>query len=143
MPGTRVLIVDDEEAFVEALASRLDVRGMKVDTAMNGEQAVEKAIHKRFDAVVLDLAMPGMDGIDTLRVMKGHNPDLQIIILSGHATLKKGVEAMRLGALDILEKPVDIELLAGKIREARNTSDDLKVAKAEASISEIMKKKGW
>jgi len=121
----RVLVVDDEEQFVVAFAKRLGARGFAVETAGSGEEALEAMRHRRFDAVVLDLAMPGMDGIATLRALQDINPDVQVVLLTGRGTVKKGVEAMKLGAMDFLEKPVDIEVLMDKIREAKAKSDEI------------------
>ena len=90
MVGDRVLLIDDEEEFVETLAERLTTRGLKVVTATSGELAVKLA-GKNFDAVLLDLAMPGMDGIATLKRLRQINPRLQIILLTGHATIKESI----------------------------------------------------
>ncbi|MGD8699922.1 MAG: response regulator, partial [Gemmatimonadales bacterium] len=118
MSESTVLLVDDEEDFVEVLAERLEARGLTVDTAANGELALEKAGKRPFDAIVLDMAMPGMNGIETLQALLQINPDLQVILLTGRATLGQAVESMKLGSLDFLEKPVDIETLVTKIAEA-------------------------
>ena len=87
MSESTVLLVDDEEDFVEVLAERLEARGLTVDTAGNGELALEKAGERAFDAIVLDMAMPGMNGIETLPGLLQINPDLQVILLTGRATL--------------------------------------------------------
>ena len=108
MPECFVLLVDDEVDFVSVLAERLEARGLKVDTAGDGETALVKAREQAFDAILLDMAMPGMDGIQTLNGLLAINPDLQVILLTGQATLRQAVEAMKLGALDLLEKPVEI-----------------------------------
>ncbi|HEY3357667.1 MAG TPA: response regulator [Polyangia bacterium] len=116
----RVLLVDDEVEFVETLAERLRARGLEVEVALTGPAAVKQAEAARFDAVVLDFAMPGgMDGIATLKALLAATPDLQVMLLTGQATIKTAIDATRLGAVDILEKPLDIATLLEKIREAR------------------------
>ena len=105
--------------------------------------AVEKVQEKSFDAILLDLAMPGMDGIDTLKRLRELNPDSQVILLTGQATVKKATDAMRLGALDLLEKPVDIEVLVEKIEEAATNKMLLTEKRIEAELTDILRKKGW
>ena len=117
--ATNGLLVDDEVEFVEVLADRLEARDLVVETANNEELALAKAEQKVFDAILLDLAMPGMDGIQTLKALLGQNPDLQVILLTGQATLGQAVDAMKLGALDFLEKPAEIQKLLKKIQEAK------------------------
>ncbi|MBN2125181.1 MAG: response regulator [Deltaproteobacteria bacterium] len=115
----RVLLVDDEEPFVANVARLLRFRGFHVRTAFNGFEALD-AIRSsgEVDVVVLDVKMPGMDGIVALDRIKELAPDTEVIMLTGHATLVSGTEAMRKGAYDYLMKPCDIEDLTEKIREA-------------------------
>ena len=120
---SKVLLVDDEEQFLETLTQRLEIRGLKVEAVTGGDEALNMVSDKKIDAVILDLAMPGLDGIETLRLLKEKRPDLQIIMLTGKATVKSGIEAMKLGAVDFLEKPVDLNLLLEKIGEAKNKRD--------------------
>jgi len=143
MAGERILLVDDEAEFVEALSERLALRDMKVTTASNGRDAVAQCRDHRFDAIILDLAMPGMDGIETLRAMRDLNPDVQVILLTGRGTVKKSIEAMKLGAMDFLEKPVELDVLLDRIREARNIGHEIETKKSEAIIAEILRTKGW
>ena len=143
MNESTVLLVDDEVDFVEVLAERLEARGLVVDTAENGEMALEKAGKRPFDAILLDMAMPGMDGIQTLEGLLRINPDLQVILLTGRATLGQAVEAMKLGALDLLEKPVEIETLVEKIEEAATKRSSLTEKRIDDKLSDIMRKKGW
>ncbi len=138
-----VLLVDDEVDFVEVLADRLEARGLSVDTAEDGETALAKAKKRPFDAILLDMAMPGMDGIQTLKGLLAINPDLQVILLTGRATLAQAVEAMKLGALDLLEKPVEIETLVAKIEEAATKRLSLDEKRIDKKLSDIMRKKGW
>lgn len=143
MNESSVLLVDDEEEFVKTLAARLEIRGLKVDVAYSGEAAIEKVKDRSFDAILLDLAMPGMDGIETLRRLRELNPDSQVVLLTGRATVKGAIQAMRLGALDLLEKPVDIEVLVEKIEEASTNKMRLNDQRIQQRISDIMRKKGW
>lgn len=138
-----VLLVDDEEQFLETLTQRLEIRGLKVEAVTGGEEALEMAEDKKIDAVILDLAMPGIDGIETLRLLKAKQPDLQIIMLTGKATVKSGIEAMKLGAADFLEKPVDLNLLLEKIGEAKNKRLLLIQKNSEEEIRKIIKSKSW
>lgn len=140
---SRVLLIDDEREFVETLAERLEVRGLMVDTAHDGASGLALVSEKSFDAILLDLAMPGMDGIETLRRIRETSPISQVILLTGRATVKNGVEAMRLGALDVLEKPVDIQTLVEKIEEAATNKMRLREEQIASEMSDIMKKKGW
>jgi DNA-binding NtrC family response regulator len=143
MANERVLLVDDEEDFVEALSARLKTRGLDVEVAKDGYEALEKARVQQFDAIILDLAMPGMDGVETLRGLRVDQPDLQVIFLTGHGTLETGVEAMKLGAMDFLEKPTDINLLMEKVREAGSKTSAARERKAQQMIEDIIKTKGW
>ena len=138
-----VLLVDDEKQFLDALSQRLETRGLKVNAVTSGEAAIEQAKEKNFDAIVLDLAMPGIDGIETLKRIKKDRPDLEIIILTGHATVKSGVEAMKLGAEDFLEKPVDLKVLLEKIGKAKNKRMLVVEKSREEEIKNILKSKSW
>jgi DNA-binding NtrC family response regulator len=117
--ATRVLLVDDEKEFLDLLGERMTARGMEVDSTTSATDALRVTEDHTYDAIVLDLMMPEMDGIDLLKTVKIKQPELQIILLTGHGTIEKGMEAMRLGAADFIEKPADIEILLEKIRKAR------------------------
>ncbi|MCK9265059.1 MAG: response regulator [Desulfobulbaceae bacterium] len=138
-----VLLVDDEEQFLDALSSRLETRGYRVDTVTSGEDAVDLIEGKSFDAIVLDLAMPGLDGLETLKRIKEKNPDLEIIMLTGHATVKSGIEAMKMGAEDFLEKPVDLKELLDKIGEAKHKRMLVVEKKRQEEVNKIIKSKSW
>jgi DNA-binding NtrC family response regulator len=138
-----VLVVDDEEQFLKVFSQRLEGRGMKVDTSSTGEEALRKVKGKDFDAIILDLAMPGMSGIETLKRIRSENPDLQIIILTGHGSIEKGVEAIKEGAVDFLEKPADVNKVMEKISEAKRKKIVLVEKKHEAHVKEIIQSKGW
>ncbi|MBI5489395.1 MAG: response regulator [Deltaproteobacteria bacterium] len=143
MSGDRVLLVDDEEEFTRALAERMEARGLRVETAADGEAAVARAAARSFDAIVLDLSMPGLSGIETLRRLRESSPEVQVILLTGHATVQTGVEAMRLGALDFVEKPADLEQLLERIGEASARKAILVERRAAEEIKEILAKKPW
>jgi DNA-binding NtrC family response regulator len=143
MSDCKVLLVDDEEAFVEVLAERLEARGLHVDTALTGLSAVVRAEETRYDAILLDMAMPGMDGIETLERLLELNPDLQVILLTGRATLSQAAAAIKLGALDLLEKPADITTLVRKIEDAANRRWSLEDKRIEEKVADILRKKGW
>ena len=95
------------------------------------------------DTIILDLVMPGMDGLETLQKIKSTMPELQIILLTGQATVKKGIEAMKLGAFDFVEKPADIQQLLSLIKEAKNKKMILVEKKNEEKIKSILQEKGW
>ncbi|MGD8319726.1 MAG: response regulator [Gemmatimonadota bacterium] len=143
MSDCRVLLVDDEVEFVEALAERLEARGLKADTAATGLSAIVKAEETRYDAIVLDMAMPGLDGIETLERLLELNPDLQVILLTGKATVEQAAMAIKLGALDLLEKPAEIELLLKKIQDAAERRWSLEDRRVEERVADIIRKKGW
>ncbi|MFH7321049.1 response regulator [Desulfurivibrio sp. D14AmB] len=139
----KILLVDDEKDFVEALAERMRARGMEVATATSAPDALARSDQESFDAIVLDLQMPEMDGLEALKRFKEKNPELQVILLTGRATVEKGVQAMKLGALDLLEKPADIETLSRKIKDASARKMVLVNKAAEEKIHDIMISKGW
>ena len=143
MADEKVLLVDDEVDFVEALSERLEARGLRVTVAVSGTEALERAREQRFDAVVMDLAMPGLDGIEALKVLREEHPEVQVVLLTGQGSVKKGVEAMKLGAMDFLEKPVDIDVLMEKISEARTKKTEAEEQKTQETLKGIMRTKGW
>jgi DNA-binding NtrC family response regulator len=114
----KILIVDDEVAFANTLAQRLQLRGIKVGIAYDGEQALSKLKEEELDVVVLDLKMPGMDGMEVLQEIKKAYPNIQVIMLTGHGTDKDEEQAKKLGGFDFLNKPVDIDTLEQKIKAA-------------------------
>jgi len=143
MRPDRVLLVDDEVSFVEVLAERMRSRGLDVACAASGREALEVAQKTSFDAVVLDLAMPGLDGIETLRRLREMQPRLQVMILSGRATVRTAVLAIQLGATDIFEKPTEVETLVQRIRSARATRLAEEDHATREHIDEIMRTRGW
>ncbi|WP_321493757.1 response regulator [uncultured Desulfobacter sp.] len=139
----KVLIIDDEQEFTEALAERMTNRGMTVSTSTSAIEGLKNVEEKSFDVVVLDLQMPEMDGIETLKILKKKKPELQVILLTGHATVEKGIEAMKLGAMDLLEKPADMATLTEKIKKAQAKKMILVEKQAEERIKDIMETRGW
>ena len=114
----RLLLVDDEVRFVETLSKRLTARGYYVEGAFSGQEALDLLARRPFDVVLLDVMMPGMDGLDTLRAVRKVQPLLKVILLSGHASINAAVEGMRLGAYDYLLKPTDLEDILAKVESA-------------------------
>jgi DNA-binding NtrC family response regulator len=139
----RVLLVDDEQDFIDVLAERMRDRGMDVSTTTSPLAAVDMVAKGNFDAIILDLMMPEMDGMEALVQLREKNPDLQIILLTGHATIEKGIEAMKLGAMDFLEKPIDMKTLDRKIQEAKAHRMVLVEKRTEEVIKNIIGCKGW
>ena len=139
----KVLLVDDEEDFLKTLAERLETRGLQVSTATSGEQALASVAGQAFDLIVLDLAMPGIDGLETLKRIKEKQPDAEIIMLSGHGSIKTSIEAMKLGAEDFIEKPIDITNLIDKISEAKAKRMHILQTKSVKEIEKILHTKGW
>ena len=115
----KVLIIDDEPDLLEAMAERMRMLGMEVTTTTSVWDAFEKVEAHSYDAIVLDLVMPEMDGFDALRVFKVKKLGVPVILLTGHATVSMGIEAKKLGATDLIEKPADLKALAEKIKEAK------------------------
>lgn len=139
----KVLLVDDEEDFLDSLAERMRSRGMNVETSLSAKEALKKAEAESFDAIVLDLMMPEMDGLEVLKALKEKRPELQIILLTGHATVEKGIEAMKLGATDFLEKPADLKSLTEKIQKAQAKKMILVEKQTEEKIKKIMSERAW
>jgi len=139
----RLLLVDDEKDFIGMLSQRLETRGLDVMTALNGGEAVDLIREREFDVVVLDVLMPGKDGISTLKEIKELKPLVQVIMLTGHATVETAIEGMKRGAYDYLMKPTEMKDLVEKITKA----NELKAAHEErirkAEIEGILKRRGW
>ncbi len=105
MKGKSVLIVDDEKNIRLTLSQTLDSLELETDTAVNGEEALAKLKEKEFDLILLDLKMPGIDGMDVLRQVCEIRPDIRVIIITAHGTIESAVEAMKHGAVDFIQKP--------------------------------------
>lgn len=122
MNKLHILIVDDEIDFANTLASRLEIRSFKTFTVYSGEEALNFLKKEKIDVIILDLKMPGIDGIETLSQIKKIYPNIHIIILTAHGSEKNRDEAKKLGAFNFLQKPVSLELLVDNIIEAYNKS---------------------
>jgi len=119
--GVSVLIVDDEKEFADSLAERLSLRGFSVRTAYSGEQALAALGERPTDVVLLDLSMPGMDGLETLaQIRSRQGEETEVIVLTGQASVASAIEGMKRGAFDYLEKPVDMRQLVDTVRRAQN-----------------------
>lgn len=114
----KILLIDDEEEFISTLAERLELRGYLCRTAGDGQEGIQMVTNEIFDIAILDLMMPGLTGLNTLRQIKEIQPDLPVILLTGHGSTKDGMEGMRIGAFDFLIKPLDIYALIDKIKLA-------------------------
>lgn len=129
----KILLVDDEKQFVDTLAERLAMRGFSARVAYDGPQAL-KAVEEPTDVIVLDLRMPGMDGFEVLRSVKKSNPQVQVIILTGHGGDAEEQTAYRMGAYNFLKKPMDIDELLNSIRMAYR--DKVENAMVAVSLAE-------
>jgi len=134
MQGMKVLLVDDEEEFLKTLAARLEFRNLASDTATDGAKVL-KLLRKQVepDVMVLDLRLPGMDGLEVLRQTKKAYPHIEVIILTGYGTAPAEAEARQLGAFDYLQKPVTIDVLAETIKKAYRRKLERTTASATSS----------
>jgi DNA-binding response OmpR family regulator len=114
----RVLVVDDEADFLESIVKRLELRGIDVDGVGDGDAALDLLARKQMDVVVLDIKMPGMDGIEALRQIRTRYPDVEVIVLTGHASQEFRRLGHELGAFDYLIKPVRLDTVLDRIRAA-------------------------
>ena len=115
--GYRILVVDDEETICEACHEVLAAEGYMVDTVLSGEKALETLAGSKYDIILLDLKMPGMSGIEVLGKVKQVMPRVDVVMMTGYATVESAVEAMKLGAIDYIKKPFTNKELSGKILE--------------------------
>ena len=118
MENLRVLIVDDEADFLETIVMRLKRRKIDAYGVDDGKKALEIVENERFDVVVLDFLMPGIDGIETLKLLKKRKPFIEVIILTGHGSVESGLQGMQFGAFDYIMKPADFDELLEKIQQA-------------------------
>lgn len=140
-----VLIVDDEPAFVETLVKRLEKRDLRVAAAHSGREALDKLADDgsaKTDVVVLDVKMPEMDGLETLARIKEAHPLIEVIMLTGHATVESAIEGMKRGAFDYLMKPCELDVLLAKVNEATNKKRDHETKILEARASLISLRRG-
>ncbi len=134
----RVLIVDDEEDFTNTVAERLRVRDYDVTTSYSGDDCLEKVKKYNYDVIVLDVLMPGTDGIETLREIKSMKPLSEVIMLTGHATVETAIEGMKLGAFDFLLKPCKTDDLKAKIIKAYERKSDHEERIRKVKVDEII-----
>jgi len=125
MSSLRVLFVDDEEELVSAVVERLQLRGIEAQGATAGADALGLIEREAFDVVVADVKMPGLGGLEVVRQVKALHPGLQVILLSGHGSHADAEEGRRLGAFDYVEKPIDIEILIGILRNAAAATEQV------------------
>ncbi|MFZ5426413.1 MAG: response regulator [Thermodesulfobacteriota bacterium] len=114
----KVLLVDDEAEFVQTLCERLDLRGIACKLALNGEAGLKLMEEDVPDVVVLDVFMPGLKGLEVLKIIRERHPSVQVILLTGQGATKDGMDGMKLGAFDYMIKPLSIDDLTAKIGEA-------------------------
>ena len=138
-----VLLVDDETPFVETMTKRLEKRDLKIIAAFSGEEALEiLSKNQNTDVVFLDVKMPGMNGIETLEKIRNQFPLIEVIMLTGHATVESAIEGMKLGAFDYLMKPCEIEQLLAKVQEATKKKRDHEEKIREARVREALSAHG-
>ena len=139
----KILLVDDEKDFVEMFSLRLKESGQKVFSAYSGKECLETLAANQFiDVVVLDIKMPGMDGIETLKAIKKDHPIVEVILLTGHGTIETAVEGMRLGAYDYLLKPANFEDFRSKLEGARRRKEEQEERIRQAAQRAMIRKTG-
>jgi len=139
-----IMLVDDEIPFVEAMTKRLKRRNLEVEQAFSGNEALEKLIDgSKAEVVILDVKMPGMDGVETLKAIKSQAPLVEVIMLTGHATVESAIEGMKLGAYDYLLKPCDMEHLIDKVSEAAAKKRQHEEKITNARIKEITARRAY
>jgi DNA-binding NtrC family response regulator len=135
-----VLLVDDEAPFVDTMTKRLTKRKLTVFKSYSGEEALETLKeNSQIDLVILDVKMPGMDGIETLKEIRKEFPLVEVIMLTGHANVETSIEGMRLGAFDYLMKPCDMDVLIEKVNAATKKKRDHEEKIREARVNVILK----
>ncbi len=133
-----VLLIDDEVDFVETFSERLVMRNLEISKAFSGEEALQVLeTNKNIEVVILDVKMPGLDGIETLAEIKKRYPLVEVIMLSGHSTVESAIEGMKKGAFDYLMKPCDIDQLIAKVTEAAAKKRQHEEKIIQARIKEI------
>lgn len=139
-----ILLVDDEVPFVETMGKRLTKRNYIVKTANDGQEALDILDkNKNMDVIILDVKMPGLNGIETLKEIKKRIPLAEVIMLTGHATVETAIDGMKLGAYDYLMKPCDIKQLVEKIDEASAKKRESEIRIRDARTREILSDHHW
>lgn len=139
---TKILLVDDEKDLIEMLSLRLQETGEKVKSAYSGQECLETLDKNNIDVVILDIKMPGMDGIETLKEIKKRFPLVEVIMLTGHGSTETAVEGMKLGAFDYLLKPADFSDLSQKLEAARKRKDEQEERIRMAEARSLLRKTG-
>lgn len=139
MTLAKLLLVDDETAFLDAMTRRLNKRDFEILTATSGFEALEVLSEsgEKIEVVILDVKMPGMDGVETLSEIKRKFPLIEVIMLTGHATVDSAIDGMKQGAYDYLMKPCDMEVLVTKVNEATGKKRRHEEKIIEARMKEI------
>ncbi len=133
-----ILLIDDEISFVETMAKRLTKRNFKVISAFSGDDGLNQIKqHSGIEIVILDVKMPGKNGIETLKEIKQFYPLVEVIMLTGHATVETGIEGMKLGAFDYMMKPCDMDQLLSKLTEAAEKKQKHEEKIVDARLKEI------
>jgi DNA-binding NtrC family response regulator len=135
---TRILIVDDEEEFAQALEERLEIRDYEVTAVFTGQDAIDKNKQFNYDIVILDVKMPGTNGIDVLKEIKSTKPLTEVIMLTGNATVDTAIDGMKLGAFDYLMKPCETEDLIKKIAGAYEKKVSQEERIRQAKVNDII-----
>lgn len=135
----RVLLIDDEQTLVEYLAKRLLREGFTVKATFSGEEAVQAATNESYDVAVVDLKMPGIDGVETQKRLKEVQPFMQCIVLTGHGSIESALESGKQDAYKYLLKPVDYDTLVDTIKEAYDYKMKLQGEKFKQEVEEIYK----
>ena len=139
----RVLLVDDEKDFIDVLAERLEARDFAASKAYDGNEALKTIRENDVDVVLLDVQMPGKDGVTVLREIKAFNPLIEVIMLTGHSTVESAVAGMKIGAYDYLLKPTDTKDLVEKLVLAYKRKSEQENRIKQAEIERILSRKGW
>jgi DNA-binding NtrC family response regulator len=144
MINPSVMLVDDEAPFVETMTKRLQKRELDVVSVLSGQAALNTlGQQSNIDVVILDVKMPGMDGLETLKKIKAGYPLTEVIMLTAHATVESAIEGMKLGAFDYLMKPCDMDQLMSKVREAADKKRGHEEKIREARVRELLSKRGF
>jgi two-component system, OmpR family, response regulator CpxR len=139
----KVLLVDDEKEFLDALAERLEMRDFEVTRAYDADEALGRIVNVDLDVVVLDVLMPGKDGLTALREIKKAKPLVEVIMLTGNATVPSAIEGLQSGAYDYLMKPTETKDLIAKIVLAYKRKVEQEERIRQAQIENIMLRRGW
>jgi len=138
MKGAKILLVDDEVIFADNMAKLLTSRGYRVKAVYSGDSAIKVLDEEEFDVIVLDLKMPGMDGITTLKEIKKLGLFTQTLVLTGHGSIDTALEATKLGAYDYLTKPCEVDELVAKLAGAWIKKDDAQKADMQEKIQKVI-----